>query len=57
MANLAQLLGLSWLVFRGISARSESSHSATDRGNTRYSYVKINSDMLIKVLMAEIYEG
>lgn len=35
MENLARLLDPSWLVSRGTSARSESSHSATDKRNTR----------------------
>lgn len=34
--SLARPLDHSWLVSRGTSARSESSHSATDRLNTRY---------------------
>lgn len=57
MENLARLLDLSWLVSRGTSAHSENSHSATDRDNTRYGFGKINSDMLIIVLIAEICKG
>lgn len=46
MENLAQPLDLSWLVSRGTSARSESSHSATDRRNTRYMSDVVKSDVL-----------
>lgn len=47
MENLAPPMGPSWLVSRGTSARSESSHSATDRRNTRYIQDLIKSDMFM----------